>query len=72
VSAGATTATSAATDVEAHATELGAVRNRQSVNDAALLAYLDGNQNLHAQDTTTDAYARALERVLAELGRDVK
>jgi hypothetical protein len=42
------------------------------VNDVALLAYSDGNQNLHALDTTTDAYVRALEIILAEFRRQVE
>lgn len=46
--------------------------NRQGVNDVALLAYSDGNQNLHALDTTTDAYVRALEIILAEFRRQVE
>jgi hypothetical protein len=59
----------ATTGAETRAAEFGAVSNRQSVNDAALLAYLDGKQNLHAQDTTTDAHLRALKLILAESGR---
>jgi hypothetical protein len=62
-------ATAEATGADIHAAALATVSFGQYQPDAALVADVANNANLHAAHTTTDAYVRALELILAESGR---
>ena len=69
VSAGATAATSAATDVEAHATALASMGKPQYIVDADVLASLVGSGNSSALGNTQDMRKHAVDIFMAEFGR---
>ncbi len=67
--AGATAATSAATDVEAHATVFASIGKPKCAADADVLASFANSGNSPAPDNAQDMRKHAVDMLMAEFGR---